>query len=394
MNAANFFKPSAQCSVPSAQSFFKLSTEHYLLSTLATLLLGSLTLVAASKPDIILDDVAVAHMNLEFAEAEETAFEETIFSLGHIEVLPGKKAVVSSRIPGRAFSVLVIPHQEVDAGAEVAWIESRQPGDPPPVIKLEAPIAGVVSKVSIAQGQPVSPDDALIEIYDQSTVEAVAHVPQHLAGKLKLGQKAHIRLHALPEKVFEAKLAHIAVEADETTGVIEAAFHVANPEKLLRPGMKAEFSIVVSQRENVMSIPRSAVQGDPAQRFVYVKDFELKNAFVKAPVTLGAQNDRYVEVVSGLLPGDEVVTRGAYALAFAGKGSVSLKEALDAAHGHAHNEDGTEMTKEQAAHADHDHDHEAAHTEWNTLTIFFASTSGLLLVLLMLTGFKRREVNV
>jgi cobalt-zinc-cadmium efflux system membrane fusion protein len=351
--------------------------------------------VIAAKPDIILDDVAVSHMNLEFAEAEESSFEETIFSLGHIEVLPGKKAVVSSRIPGRAFSVLVIPHQEVDAGAEVAWIESRQPGDPPPVIKLEAPIAGVVSKVSIAQGQPVSPDDALIEIYDLSTVEAVAHVPQHLAGKLKLGQKAHIRLHALPEKVFEAKLAHIAVEADETTGTIEAAFHVSNPERLLRPGMKAEFSVVVSQRENVMSIPRTAVQGDPAQRFVYVKDFELKNAFVKAPVVLGAQNDRFVEVVSGLLPGDEVVTRGAYALAFAGKGSVSLKEALDAAHGHAHNEDGTEMTAEQqTAHGDHDHDHDESRNEWNTLTIFFASTSGLLLVLLIATGFKRREVVV
>ena len=350
--------------------------------------------VIAAKPDIILDDVAVSHMNLEFAEAEESSFEETIFSLGHIEVLPGKKAVVSSRIPGRAFSVLVIPHQEVDAGAEVAWIESRQPGDPPPVIKLEAPIAGVVSKVSIAQGQPVSPDDALIEIYDLSTVEAVAHVPQHLAGKLKLEQKAHIRLHALPEKVFEAKLAHIAVEADETTGTIEAAFHVANPERLLRPGMKAEFSIVVSQRENVMSIPRSAVQGDPAQRFVYVKDFELKNAFVKAAVVLGAQNDRFVEVVSGLLPGDEVVTRGAYALAFAGKGSVSLKEALDAAHGHAHNEDGTEMTKEQAAaHTDHDHDHADDHNEWNTLTIFFAATSGLLLVLLIITGLKRKELH-
>jgi len=346
-----------------------------------------------AKPDIILDETAVSHMKLEFAEAAETFFEETIFSLGHIEVLPGKKAIVSSRIPGRAVSVLVIPHQEVDAGAEVAWIESRQPGDPPPVIKLEAPIAGFVSKVNLAQGQPVSPEDALIEIFDLSLVEAAASVPQHLAGKLKLGQIAHIRLHSLPEKVFEAKLAHIAVEADETTGTIEAAFHVANPEKLLRPGMKAEFSIVVSQREGVMSIPRSAVQGDPAQRLVYVKDFELKNAFVKAPITLGAQNDLFVEVVSGLLPGDEVVTRGAYALAFAGKGSVSLKEAMDAAHGHAHNEDGTEMTEEQ--HATHeDHDHEAPSNDWKTLTIFFASTSGLLLVLLILTAFKRREVAI
>lgn len=355
------------------------------------LLLLTSHILAASKPDIILDATAVSHMNLEFAEAEETTFEETIFSLGHIEVLPGKKAVVSSRIPGRTASVLVIPHQEVDAGAEVAWVESRQPGDPPPVIKLEAPIAGFVSKVSIAQGQPVSPDDALIEIVDLSLIEAVANVPQHLAGKLQLGQKAHIRLHALPEKVFEAKLVHIAVEADEATGTLEAAFHVANPQKTLRPGMKAEFSIVVSQRENVMSIPRSAVQGDPAQRFVYVKDFDLENAFVKAPVVLGAQNDRFVEVVSGLLPGDEVVTRGAYALAFAGKGSVSLKEALDAAHGHAHNEDGSEMTAEQAAaHEDHpDHDHEA--TGWTQLTTFFAATSGLLFVLLIVMQFRSRS---
>jgi biotin carboxyl carrier protein len=142
-------------------------------------------------------------------------FEETIFALGHIEVLPGKKAIVSSRIPGRAFSVIVVPHQEVDADAEVAWVESRQPGDPPPTIKLEAPISGMVSKVNIAQGQPISPDQELIEIIDLSTVEASAQVPQHLVGKLQPGAKAHIRINALPDRVFEAKLAHIAAVADE-----------------------------------------------------------------------------------------------------------------------------------------------------------------------------------
>ncbi len=341
---------------------------------------------------VILDESAVANIRLDFVEAEETTFEETVFSLGHIEVLPGSKAVVSSRIPGRAFSVIVIPHQEVDAGTEVAWVESRQPGDPPPVIKLEAPISGMIAKVNIAQGQPISPDDELIEIIDLSTVEAAAQVPQHLAGKLQKGCKAHIRVTALPERVFEAKLAHIAVEADEVTGTIEAAFHVANPDKLLRPGMKAEFSIVVSQREDVMSIPRSAVQGDAAGRFVYVKDFELENAFVRVPVVLGVQNDRFVEVIQGLLPGDEVITRGAYALAFAGKGSISLKEAMDAAHGHAHNEDGSEITNEQiAAAGDDDHDHVAS-GDWSMLTTFFAATSGLLLVLLIMCGVKRGEV--
>lgn len=355
--------------------------------------------LSAAEPDrahntVILDETAVANLQLTFAEAEETTFEETIFSLGHIEVLPGNKAVVSSRIPGRAFSVLVKPHAEVDAGAEVAWVESRQPGDPPPVIKLEAPISGIVSKVNLSPGQPVSPDAELIEILDLSKVEAVANVPQHLAGKLKPGVSAHIRVHALPERVFEAKLAHIAATADEATGTLEAAFHVDNPDRLLRPGMKAEFSLVVSQRENVMSIPRSAVQGDAAQRFVYIKDYELKNAFVKVPVALGAQNDRFAEVVSGLLPGDEVVTRGAYALAFAGKGSISLKEAMDAAHGHSHNEDGTEMSKEQAAAGGHDHEHEdGEHGAWGLATTFFASTTGLLLVLLIVTLVMGRKAT-
>jgi membrane fusion protein, heavy metal efflux system len=362
---------------------------------IALILISALPLLAAdtkrAQSTVILEEAAVTNLELDFAEAEETTFEETIFSLGHIEVLPGKKAIVSSRIPGRAFSVLVIPHQEVDADAEVAWIESRQPGDPPPVIKLNAPIAGMISKVNIAQGQPVSPDDELIEIIDLSTVEATASVPQHLAGKLKPGVNAHIRVNSLPEHVFEAKLAHVAAVADEDTGTLEAAFHVPNPEKLLRPGMKAEFSLVVSQRENVMSIPRSAVQGDAAERFVYIKDYDLKNAFVKVPVVLGAQNDRFVEIVKGLFPGDEVVTRGAYALAFAGKGSVSLKEAMDAAHGHAHNEDGSEMTKEQLAAAGHeDHDHHE-HSPWNMLTIFFAGTSGFLLALLILTLVMIRQ---
>ncbi|MBL9116410.1 MAG: efflux RND transporter periplasmic adaptor subunit [Verrucomicrobiaceae bacterium] len=359
------------------------------MKNLFCFLLLTTHVIAATKPDIILDAAAVANLQLQFAEAEETTFEDTIFSLGALEVLPGKKGIVSSRIPGRAYSVLVIPHQQVDEGDEVAWVESRQPGDPPPVVKLEAPISGLISKVSISQGQPVSPDDVLIEIIDLSNIEASAHVPLHLAGKLTLGQVAHIRVPSLPEKVFEAKLAHIAAEADQETGTIEAAFHVPNPDKILRPGMKAEFSIVVSKREGVMSIPRAAVQGDAAERFVYIKDYDLKNAFVKCPIVLGAQNDQFVEVKEGILPGDEVVTRGAYALGFAGKGSVSLKEALDAAHGHPHNEDGTEMSKEQAAaHEDH-HDHAAS--GWTQLTTFFAATSGLLFVLLMVTLLLSRK---
>jgi membrane fusion protein, heavy metal efflux system len=120
--------------------------------------------------------------------------------------------------------------------------------------------------------------------------------------------------------------------------------------------MRAEFSIVTAKRSDVTSVPRAALQGTPANRFVYVKDFDLPHAFVKTPVVIGASNDRSIEIVSGLFPADEVVTQGAYSLAFAGAGTLSLKEALDAAHGHAHAEDGSEL-KPGAATDDHGHDH-------------------------------------
>jgi hypothetical protein len=67
---------------------------------------------------------------------------------------------------------------------------------------------------------------------------------------------------------------------------------------------------------------------------------------------IGEKNKDRVEIINGLFPSDEVVTSGSYALSFVGNESaISLKEALDAAHGHEHNEDGSEITGSQNAKA-------------------------------------------
>src|SRR5690606_32521430 len=91
---------------------------------------------------VILDETAVKNLRLEIAEVEERTFERTVFALGRIEVLPGRRAVLSSRIAGRALKVLALPDHEVKAGDPLVVVESRQPGDPPPQITLTAPITG------------------------------------------------------------------------------------------------------------------------------------------------------------------------------------------------------------------------------------------------------------
>lgn len=351
----------------------------------------------AAEPDrkantVVLNEIAVKNLGIETAETEERAFEETVFALGRIKVAPGHRAVVSSRVPGRALEVKAHIDTRIEKGAEAVLLESRQPGDPPPTVKLVAPISGLVAEVKVVPGQPVNAEDSLIEIVDLSDMHAMAAVPEHLASKLKPGMKARIRVAALPEREFLAELAHIGAEVNEDSGTIEAAFHVENADYALRPGMRAEFSLIIAERENVMSIPRQALGGDVSGRYVFIKDYEIKHAFVKTPVRLGAQNEQFVEVLEGLLPGDEVVTRGAYPLAFSGKGSVSLKEALDAAHGHPHNEDGSEMSKEQAAarNTGGGDDHGHAHG-WSGATTFFAATSVVLFLLLLVVAGRARR---
>ena len=346
---------------------------------------------AVSTDTIVLDETGVKNLRIETVEAEETDFEETVFALGRIAEIPENHAVLSSRISGRVIGLEAQEGDTVTAGQVLVRVESRQPGNPPPVIELKSPIGGLLVSSHIRLGEPVEPEKELLDISDLGEVLAIARVPENQAAKLAPGSKAHIRVSALGDQPLEGEMIRFGTSADRESGTIDAIFKVANPDLKMRPDMRAEFSIVLSKRANVIAVPRSALQGDASKRFLYVKHFDLPNAFIKTPVQVGEMNDRFVEIVSGLFPADEVVTRGAYSLSFAGGGSVSLKEALDAAHGHEHAADGGELTPEKQAEmakakgGEH-HDHEETSPVWKY-------ASGVLFLLLLASLFTRKNSN-
>jgi multidrug efflux pump subunit AcrA (membrane-fusion protein) len=365
----------------------KFSVVPSLLLAVCACLLCSAALRAADP--IILDAAGVANLRLETAPAATGDFEETVFALGRIEVFPGRRAVISSRIPGRAVEVHVTHDHFIKQGDLAVVVESRQFEDPPPTVLLTAPISGLVSATHIVPGEPVSPDKILAEILDLSDVYAIARVPEHLAGRLRSGQKARITVAAASGETFLADLEHLGAVADPATGTVEAAFHVPNPKLALRPGMRAEFSIVVATRSEITTVPRSALQGDPATRFVYVKHFDLPNAFIKTPVIVGQTNDQSVEIIRGLFPADEVVTQGAYSLAFVGGGTISLKAALDAAHGHEHAADGSELKPGAATAHDHDHAHDDHHDDHAHPERPWQILSAVLFIALLVVAFRK-----
>lgn len=336
---------------------------------------------------IILDEAGARNLRIETVVADEEAFESTLFAIGRIEEIPENRSVVSSRIAGRVVELNAFEGDRVEQGQLIAVVESRQLGDPPPTVKLFAPQTGLVVSSHVRLGEPVEPSQELMDVANQSQFWAVAQIPEQEAAQVKLGDMARIHVPALGDQWIEAELVRFGVNADRQAGTVEGIFVIDNTEGRFRPGLRAEFSIVTDQRELVLSVPLNAVQGDPSNRYVFVKDFDLENAFVRAPVVLGEENEQRVEVISGLFPGDEVVTTGSYGLSFAGAGSgMSLKEALDAAHGHEHNEDGSEITPEQRAAkksgADgHGHDHGEDSHEHSPLSLPLAIYAGVITLL-------------
>lgn len=302
---------------------------------------------------IILDATAVANLRIAKEAVEERTFESTVFAIGRIEEIPANRSALSSRISGRVVKLNAHVGDSVKQGEVLVHIESRQPGNPPPTIELKALQGGLVVDSHVRLGEPVDPAEDLLDISDRSKVWAVAVIPEPEASGIVPGTKARIKVPALGGEVIDAVMTRYGVNANREAGAVEGIFELDNEDRKLQPGMRVEFSIITGSRENVSAVPRTALQGDPTKRVVFVEDFELANAFVRVPVILGEQNDTHVEVLSGLFPGDEIVTHGSYALSFAGGGGgISLKEALDAAHGHEHNEDGSEMSDSEKAEQD------------------------------------------
>lgn len=353
------------------------------------------SVIAAESGAVLLTEQGVKNLGIETVTVEETSFENTAFALGRIETVPGRSGTVSSRISGKLVEINVAPGDTVSQGQTVAKVESRQPGDPPPVIPLQTPVKGLVMSAESRLGDPVEPDKALLEIIDLSEVHAVARVPEYQAGSLKPGAKARIKIAAVGDKELEGTLLRFGTSADMESGTIDAYFLLQNPEGLIRPGMRAEFSIVKSSRDGILSVPRESLQGNPANRHVYIKHPQLPNTFDKVSVQTGETNNDRVEIVDGLVLDDQVVTRGSYSLGFAGGGGgMSLKEALDAAHGHDHNEDGSEMTPEQAAAkkaAAGGAGGEQKGSSGGGRELLFMIISGVLAILLVIVSITRRS---
>ncbi len=259
---------------------------------------------------------AKQNLGITTVEAEVRSIENVLTTLGEIQPVPGRQAVVSSRIQGRVFSLGVNEGQRVKKGEPVAVIESLQVGDPPPRATYNSPIDGVVTGRRVVLGGSVDPNTPLIEIADLSEVYAEARVFEGQVNLVKSGQKARVKVESYPGDTFEGEIELISSQLDPESRTLRAWVRVKNADYRLRPNMQATLSLVTGDGDSVTAIPRSAVLGDTGNLFVFVETGDNGLSYERRPIVTGIADDRFIEAIEGVLPGDKVVTQGNYQLQY------------------------------------------------------------------------------
>jgi multidrug efflux pump subunit AcrA (membrane-fusion protein) len=282
---------------------------------------------------IRLTPAMVKNLGLQTAEVELRPIEKTIPALGRVEPEPGKVAALASRVSGRVTRLLVHDGKAVRTGDLLVEVESRVVADPPPRIPFVAPFDGVVLDVAVAPGSPVEPDRALLTVIDLSEVDVVAHVPEAQITAVRPGQTVHIHAIAHPDLVFTGRVKNTAARLDESGGALRVFVHLANPDAKLLPGMSARLAFVTDASPDAIVVPRAAVLGEGGDLFVIRQLGDEPTEFERTPVVVGLRDERFIEIIDGVLPGDRVVTQGNYPLQFVG-GAAAAK--LEDDHGHSH----------------------------------------------------------
>lgn len=178
-------------------------------------------------------------------------------------------------------------------------------------VSLRAPFRGEVIERNATIGEVIDPNKTLFTVADLSTVWVRADFPEQQAGRLKTGLTIDVRVSAYPDTKFQGAITYVGAVIDPATRTVMARAEVSNPHGRLRPEMFAEITLLTDE-QSLLSVPRAAIQQVGSRAVVFI--VQEPRRFEAREVTLGRTSPEYVQIITGLAAGDEVVTQGSYAL--------------------------------------------------------------------------------
>lgn len=173
-------------------------------------------------------------------------------------------------------------------------------------ITFYTPQSGVIDGLQVREGFYVKPGTTLMSIGQLDTVWVEAEVFERDAAKIHLEQPVTMTLDYLPGRSWEGKVNYIYPTVEAKTRTLRVRLKFANPDLALKPNMFAAVQIHTSSTQQHLIVPKEAVIRTGSQdRVVLAKG---DGRFKSVEVQLGLWGKTHVEILNGLVEGDEIVT--------------------------------------------------------------------------------------
>jgi membrane fusion protein (multidrug efflux system) len=186
--------------------------------------------------------------------------------------------------------------------------------------QIRAPFAGVLGIRQVNLGQYLNAGNPVVPLQSLNPIYVNFAVPQQRVGEMRTDGEVGVSAEGLSGGELAGHISAVDSVADPATRNVQVQATLANPDGRLRPGMFVQVRVRIGGTSPVLALPASAISYAPYGDSVFVVgDLEgpsgatyrgVRQQFVKLGGTRGDQ----VAVVSGLKPGEEVVTSGAFKL--------------------------------------------------------------------------------
>lgn len=177
--------------------------------------------------------------------------------------------------------------------------------------EILAPFSGTIGLRQVSVGAYVSPGQDIVDLVGADPIKVDFSIPERFLSKVRAGQRLDIDVDAFPGERFSGEVYALAPQIDPQGRSLALRARIANPDGKLRPGLFARVRLVIATRASAVLIPEQAVFAQGGGWFV----FRVVEGTAKlAKIETGVRRAGWVEIASGLAPGDVVVKAGALKL--------------------------------------------------------------------------------
>lgn len=174
--------------------------------------------------------------------------------------------------------------------------------------RIVAPFAGRVGTRSVSPGAFLRPGESITRLTSIRSVKVSFTAPERYVPQLARGADVQITTPAFPGVTLVGTIDVVDPVLDNETRSARVIARAENPAERFRPGMSANVSAILSQRDAALTIPSEAVFAEGDQTLVFL--IQPDSTVVRTVVSLGLRLASKVEVIEGLQAGQQVVRAG------------------------------------------------------------------------------------